>query len=104
MYISTFYYITHNLCFAVSSFASLQVEVSTSQNAQDLSIFDYHYEHTDGKCSSSFTLVILAKAVILLPNRKEIYLLILSHSHNSVKHWMKQNAVFWIAAVSTKHI
>lgn len=38
------------------------------------------------KCSSSFTLVILAKAVVLSPSRKGPHLLLLSHSHNSDKH------------------
>lgn len=99
LYISNLYGIILRLCLAVLGLASLQVEVSTFQYDQDLSMHDYVY--TSEKCSSSFILVILAEAVILLPSKKETYLLILSHSHNSAKHWLKQNAVFWTSAVSS---
>jgi len=43
LYTSTRSYIIHNFYLAVLGFKSLAAEASTFQNAQDLSICDYHH-------------------------------------------------------------
>lgn len=49
LYTSTLSCIIHNFYLAALGSANLTVEVSTFQNAQDLSIYDYHYVYKGEK-------------------------------------------------------